>query len=70
MSDELSPAQRLTRQELLRRGVLGGAAAALAPSIFDVLDVERASAAVMRAEAGTINFFSWQGYDLLDDPED
>ena len=67
MSDELSPAQRVTRQELLRRGVLGGAAAAFAPSIFDRLDVERAAAAVMRAEAGTINFFSWQGYDLLDE---
>jgi spermidine/putrescine transport system substrate-binding protein len=65
MSDELlSPAQRFTRQDLLRRTLVGGAAIGLSPYLLD----ELAAAATDRAEAGTINFFSWQGYDLLDEP--
>jgi spermidine/putrescine-binding protein len=69
MSDELSPAMRFTRQELLRRGVLGGAAVGLAPAFLGGLGSATAQAATGRAVAtGTINFFSWQGYDLLDEP--
>jgi spermidine/putrescine transport system substrate-binding protein len=68
MSDELSPAMRLTRQMLLRRSLLGGAAIGLAPAFLDALGSGTAVAAPSRVEAGTINFFSWQGYDLLDEP--
>src|SRR6059058_5650327 len=67
MSDELSPATRLTRQELLRRSLVGGAAIGLAPSFLGSLE-GIAAAATTHADSGTINFFSWQGYDLLDEP--
>src|SRR5919109_1930231 len=67
MSDELSPAMRFTRQELLRRSLVGGAALGLAPSFLGNLE-GTAAAATTRALSGTINFFSWQGYDLLDEP--
>jgi spermidine/putrescine-binding protein len=66
MSDELSPASRFTRQELLRRSLAGGAAIGLAPAFLNSLG-DTAEAAASRAAAGTINFFSWQGYDLLDE---
>jgi spermidine/putrescine transport system substrate-binding protein len=65
MSDELSPAMRLTRHQLLRRSLLGGAAIGLAPAL---LGSDVAAAALERLDAGAINFFSWQGYDLLDEP--
>src|SRR5919109_4649408 len=67
MSDELSPAMRFTRQELLRRSLVGGAALGLAPSFLGSLE-GTAAAATSTADSGTINFFSWQGYDLLDEP--
>src|SRR5262245_1648347 len=66
MSDELSPALRFTRQELLRRGLAGGAAISLAPAFLNSLG-DTAAAATSQAASGTINFFSWQGYDLLDE---
>jgi spermidine/putrescine transport system substrate-binding protein len=68
MSDELlSPAQRMTRRELMRRSLVGGAAIGLAPSLLAALE-GTAAAATTHAASGTINFFSWQGYDLLDEP--
>lgn len=68
MSDELlSPAMRVTRLELLRRSLVGGAAVGLAPRLLSTLEGS-AAAATRVAESGTINFFSWQGYDLLDEP--
>jgi spermidine/putrescine transport system substrate-binding protein len=68
MYDEQSPAMRFTRQELLRRTLVGGAAVGLSPSLLDALGSGTAAAATARADAATINFFSWQGYDLLDEP--
>jgi spermidine/putrescine transport system substrate-binding protein len=68
MSDESSRALPFTRQELLRRSLVAGAAIGLAPSFLDSLGSGVAAAATARADAGTINFFSWQGYDLLDEP--
>ena len=68
MIDESSPSMRLTRQELVRRGLLTSAAVGLAPAFLVSLGAEVAAAAPARADAGTINFFSWQGYDLLDEP--
>src|SRR5437879_5171935 len=66
MSDDmLSPAQRITRRELMRRSLLGGAAIGLGPSLLSALE---GTAAAATAAGGTINFFSWQGYDLLDEP--
>ena len=66
MSDDmLSPAQRITRRELMRRSLLGGAALGLGPSLLSALE---GTAAAATAAGGTINFFSWQGYDLLDEP--
>src|SRR5213080_3937611 len=66
MSDDmLSPAQRITRRELMRRSLLGGAAIGLGPSLLSALED---TAAAATAAGGTINFFSWQGYDLLDEP--
>lgn len=68
MMSEESPAMRFTRQELLRRSLVAGAAAGVAPAFLS----GTATAAPLSAEAeaaaaaGTINFFSWQGYDLLD----
>jgi spermidine/putrescine transport system substrate-binding protein len=66
MTDDLSPAMRFTRQELLRRSLVGGMAIGLAPSFLGSLE-GTAAAATSLADAGTINFFSWQGYDLLDE---
>jgi spermidine/putrescine-binding protein len=69
MTDELlSPAQRFSRRELMRRGVLGGAAVALTPSLLAALEGSAAAASTATLASGTINFFSWQGYDLLDEP--
>src|SRR6185437_10016984 len=68
MIDESSPSMQLTRQELVRRGLLTSAAVGLAPAFLGSLGAEVAAAAPARADAGTINFFSWQGYDLLDEP--
>jgi len=65
MIDE-SPAL-ITRRQLLRRSLLGGAAVALGPSVLGSLEGV-AAAATSHLDAGTINFFSWQGYDLLDEP--
>jgi spermidine/putrescine transport system substrate-binding protein len=59
---------RFARRELLRRSLLGGAAVGLAPSFLESLGSGTAAAATSRSNAGTINFFSWQGYDLLDEP--
>jgi spermidine/putrescine transport system substrate-binding protein len=68
MNDEfLSPAQRFTRLELMRRALVGGAALSVAPSLLSTLEGS-AAAATNAAASGTINFFSWQGYDLLDEP--
>jgi spermidine/putrescine transport system substrate-binding protein len=67
MTDESSPSTGLTRQELVRRGLLTSAAVGLAPAFLGSLGAEVAAAAPARADAGTINFFSWQGYDLLDE---
>src|SRR5436305_1899428 len=69
MTDELlSPAQRFSRRELMRRGLLGGAAVALTPSLLAALEGSAAAASTATLASGTINFFSWQGYDLLDEP--
>ena len=68
MTYESSPAMRFTRQQLLRRSLAGGAAIGLAPSFLDRLGTGTAGAAISRADAAAINFFSWQGYDLLDEP--
>src|SRR5436305_14737085 len=69
MTDELlSPAQRFSRRELMRRGLLGGAAVALTPSLLAALEGSAAAASTATGASGTINFFSWQGYDLLDEP--
>jgi spermidine/putrescine transport system substrate-binding protein len=54
---------RFTRRELVRRSLVGGAAIGLLGSLEGT-----AAAGTSHAEAGTINFFSWQGYDLLDEP--
>jgi spermidine/putrescine transport system substrate-binding protein len=68
MINEESPAQRFTRQQLLRHGLVAGAAVGVTPALLTAT----ANAAPQTAEAdalaaaGTINFFSWQGYDLLD----
>jgi spermidine/putrescine-binding protein len=69
MSDEfeLSPAQRYSRRELMRRSLFGAAALGVAPSLLSTLEGSAAAATTL-AESGTINFFSWQGYDLLDEP--
>jgi spermidine/putrescine transport system substrate-binding protein len=73
MSEE-SPAMRFTREQLLRRGLLAGAAVGVAPAFLGSLGAGTASAeslyldAAVAPAAGTINFFSWQGYDLLDVP--
>ena len=68
MSDEmLSPAQRISRRELMRRTLLGGAAIGLSPSLLSALE-GTAAAATSAVASGSINFFSWQGYDLLDEP--
>src|SRR5919201_1335736 len=66
MSDE--SAMRFTRQELVRRSLVAGAAIGLGPSFLDSLGSDVAAAALERLDAGAINFFSWQGYDLLDEP--
>jgi spermidine/putrescine transport system substrate-binding protein len=66
MDSELSPALRFTRRELMRRSVMGGVAFGLAPAFLGSLE-DTAFGATTIAEAGTINFFSWQGYDLLDE---
>jgi spermidine/putrescine transport system substrate-binding protein len=67
MNDEmLSPAQRISRRELMRRTLLGGAAIGLSPSLLSALE-GTAAAATSAVASGTINFFSWQGYDLLDE---
>jgi spermidine/putrescine transport system substrate-binding protein len=68
MSEELSPAMRFTRQELLRRGLITGAAVGAAPVFLGSLGSGTADAASFAAEAGTIDFYSWQGYDLLQVP--
>jgi spermidine/putrescine transport system substrate-binding protein len=68
MSDEmLSPAQRISRRELMRRALLGGAAIGLSPALLSALE-GTAAAATTAAASGTIDFFSWQGYDLLTVP--
>jgi len=64
MEHELSPAMRFTRREIMRRTLIGGAALGLAPSLLGRLQ----DTALAASDAGTINFFSWQGYDLLDEP--
>jgi spermidine/putrescine transport system substrate-binding protein len=68
MSDESPPEIRLTRLELVRRSLVGGAAVGLAPAFLGSLGSGTAAAAEFRAAAGAISFFSWQGYDLLDEP--
>ena len=68
MSEELSPAVRFTRQELFRRGLLTGAAVGIAPELLASLGSGTAAAAPLAADAGTIDFYSWQGYDLLQVP--
>jgi spermidine/putrescine transport system substrate-binding protein len=67
---EESEAMRLTRQELLRRGLVVTASFGMTPALAAALRSGTANAAVTEAAAtaGTINFFSWQGYDLLDEP--
>lgn len=67
MSEE-SPAMRLTREQLLRRGLLAGAAVGVAPAFLGSLGAGTAHADSLYLDAGRINFFSWQGYDLLDVP--
>jgi spermidine/putrescine-binding protein len=51
----------------MRRSLLGGAAIGLSPSLLSALE-GTAAAAPSVAASGTIDFFSWQGYDLLDEP--
>jgi spermidine/putrescine-binding protein len=66
---EESEAMRLTRQDLLRRGLIVGFG--MSPALAAALRSGAANAATAEAAAaaaGTINFFSWQGYDLLDEP--
>jgi spermidine/putrescine transport system substrate-binding protein len=69
---EDSPERRFTREQLLRRGLLAGAAVGAAPLVGSLADAASAESLFLDAEAaaagGTINFFSWQGYDLLDVP--
>jgi spermidine/putrescine transport system substrate-binding protein len=65
MIEQLSPAMRFTRQELLRRALVAGAAAGAAPAFLRGLESDSAAAATSRSAAGTIDFYSWQGYDLL-----
>jgi spermidine/putrescine transport system substrate-binding protein len=65
---EESEEMRLTRQDLLRRGLVATASIGMTPALAAAIRSETAKAAVTEATAGTINFFSWQGYDLLDEP--
>jgi spermidine/putrescine transport system substrate-binding protein len=65
---EESQDMRLTRQELLRRGLLVGASFGMTPAVAAALRSGTANAAIAETAAGTISFFSWQGYDLLDEP--
>lgn len=66
MSEE-SPSMRFTRRELMRRSLIAGAGVSLGPALLGSLGSGIADAATSAEEAvaGTINFFSWQGYDLL-----
>src|SRR5260221_5166142 len=72
ISDE-SPAMRFTRRELLKRGSVLATAIGAGP-IFAACGSGGNTAsssspgATAGGVAGTINFYSWQGYDLLAEP--
>src|SRR5262249_22517176 len=69
MRNDESPGMRLNRRMLLRQGLLAGAALGVAPAFLDALGGRAAAASEEGASAsGTIDFFSWQGYDLLSVP--
>jgi spermidine/putrescine-binding protein len=67
-----SPSQRFTRRELLRLGGAAAAALGAAPVLAACGSSGSSSsspspgAGSSASVAGTVNFFSWQGYDLLD----
>jgi spermidine/putrescine-binding protein len=66
-----SPAQRFTRRELLRLGGAAAAALGVAPVLAACggsasTSTSSSSSGASSGIAGTLNFFSWQGYDLLD----
>ncbi len=70
MNDE-SPAMRYTRRELLRRGSIAAAALGVGPAILAACSGGGASTTTTTpaggspgSVAGTIDFYSWQGYDL------
>jgi len=71
ISDE-SPAMRFSRRELLKYGSLLAATASAGPVLAACssgsTSTATGSSAGSGSMAGTVNFYSWQGYDLLPEP--
>ena len=71
-----SPAQRFTRRQLIYQGAVLAAAFGVAPGILAACGGQTGTTAAAASGSaspggdisGTVSFFSWQGYDLIDIP--
>jgi len=63
-----SPAMRFTRREFLRRSSLAAAAVTVGPAVLAACGTSpgqsTTSPGAVASPSGSIDFYSWQGYDL------